>query len=161
MWVQIPPSAPHLLLGDSLTVERLTLDQVVGVRVPVPQHFLVYSKSSCLFHRLFSPPLAVLSISYLVLWPRQRPDHVADAITPTRLPLGKEVQPGVALPLLNYWNHAQEPQAPASRWRRYHLTVRGDALASISFHLIRYRAIWIFCLRKTKSNLDKMTRYID
>src|SRR5262245_38337649 len=28
---------PTETLGDSLTVERLTLDQVVGVRVPVPQ----------------------------------------------------------------------------------------------------------------------------
>lgn len=42
VWVQIPPSAPTglqqmPLLGDSLTVEHLTLDQVVGVRVPVPQ----------------------------------------------------------------------------------------------------------------------------
>lgn len=27
-------------LGHSLTVERLTLDQVVGVRVPVPQPFV-------------------------------------------------------------------------------------------------------------------------
>ena len=45
--VQISPSAPlkisqlpeltFIPLGNSLTVERLILDQVVGVRVPVPQ----------------------------------------------------------------------------------------------------------------------------
>lgn len=29
-------------MGDSLTVERLTLDQVVGVRVPVPQPTFLY-----------------------------------------------------------------------------------------------------------------------
>ena len=36
-WEFKSPLRHHISLGNSLMVERLTLDQVVGVRIPVPQ----------------------------------------------------------------------------------------------------------------------------